>query len=305
MNSQISISVAITTYNRIDSFLKAYSSVLSQSLLPSEIIIIDDASPSPLPSYISAHPQTFVHRNPSRMGLAASRNIAVQLSTSMLISFLDDDDVWYPDFLRTHLTYIQRASVPFDILGVSLCSAIRINKHGRQSLLYSTSSGQLKDVIFKSGLNTISSSSVFVREALISFGGYDSSLTSCIDDDIYMSLAVSGRHILAVQEVLTFIPFYDQPTMMIDPHNRIIGISAFCTKWKPTFLEWRLNRGHLNFSHRYTQTALCMLFLSTFSIRSPLNSLSSYLNIFLHSSFDLSSFVFVHIYLFKLYLSGF
>lgn len=66
-----SVSVVIVTYNRPLSCRKAVNSLLSQSILPCEIIVIDDASSKP---FEFNHPLVKVFRNQFELGLSASRN---------------------------------------------------------------------------------------------------------------------------------------------------------------------------------------------------------------------------------------
>jgi glycosyltransferase involved in cell wall biosynthesis len=113
------ISVVITTKNRPDFFKAALDSVLRQSLLPTEIIVVDDTSDGP--TDVERHCQEAISPVPiiyCNTNLFASRSIGVgngklrinklaanarnfgaSKSTCEVVSFLDDDNLYFPSHL--------------------------------------------------------------------------------------------------------------------------------------------------------------------------------------------------------------
>lgn len=94
---EINISVVIVTYNRPLSCRKAVNSLLSQSILPFEIIVVDDASSR---TFEFNHSLVRVFRNQFELGLSASRNIGVKLSKGDIIAFIDDDAIADSDWIK-------------------------------------------------------------------------------------------------------------------------------------------------------------------------------------------------------------
>ena len=99
------ISVYITSYNKIQYIEQSIKSVLSQTLKPFEIIIIDDASQDGsrgiIQSYASQYPDLiFPVFNEKNIGIARCRNKALSLITGDLVTFLDGDDFFYPNKLE-------------------------------------------------------------------------------------------------------------------------------------------------------------------------------------------------------------
>lgn len=68
------ISVIIPTYNRKQSLNKAIESVIQQSHLANEIIVIDDGSSDDSKSYISAKYPQIKYIYQSNQGVSAARN---------------------------------------------------------------------------------------------------------------------------------------------------------------------------------------------------------------------------------------
>ncbi|MEX1013851.1 MAG: glycosyltransferase family A protein, partial [Candidatus Paceibacterota bacterium] len=100
-------SVVIPTYKRKEDLNICLGSILDQSLLPDEVIIIDDDS---LPSDF-INKERFKNKNikfvyykkdhkKERRGLSESKNIAVNLSSNEIFFILDDDLILDNDFFE-------------------------------------------------------------------------------------------------------------------------------------------------------------------------------------------------------------
>lgn len=102
------ISVVIPTYQRGEVVESAIQSVLSQSELPQEIIVVDDGSTDDTRMRVAAFdgPVRYVYK--PNAGASAARNLGVTLATGEWLAFLDSDDVWRPDHLSEMATAIER-----------------------------------------------------------------------------------------------------------------------------------------------------------------------------------------------------
>ncbi len=97
------VSVVIPAYNRPDLLRETVASILAQTFPPTEIILVDDGSPTPLPLDLQdLSPTVRLHRQPNA-GITAARNTGVLHSTSPWIAFCDHDDLWRPDKLEQQL----------------------------------------------------------------------------------------------------------------------------------------------------------------------------------------------------------
>ena len=100
------ISVIIPHYNSGLDVKRAYESVLNQTLLPAEIIIIDDCSldKSILIAIADNHNYTIIDLKmiflENNSGPSFARNVGVKSARSDYIAFLDSDDVWLPNKLE-------------------------------------------------------------------------------------------------------------------------------------------------------------------------------------------------------------
>lgn len=105
----ILVSVIIPTYNRPGMLRIAIKSVLAQTHQNFEIIIVNDAGEE-VKQIIKdcgiEHRVTYI-KHIQNKGLAASRNSGLAVATGKYITFLDDDDVFYPEHLKTLLLFLE------------------------------------------------------------------------------------------------------------------------------------------------------------------------------------------------------
>ena len=97
------ISVVIPAYNRPDLLRETVATILAQTLPPSEILVVDDGSPTPLPPDLQDLGPTVRLLRQTNAGITAARNTGVLHATSPWIAFCDHDDLWRPDKLEQQL----------------------------------------------------------------------------------------------------------------------------------------------------------------------------------------------------------
>lgn len=136
----VPVSVIIPCYKSGGTIRRAVASVMAQSILPAEIIIVDDASGDASLDIL----KNMAAENPTiirliclaeNVGAASARNAGWAASTQPYIAFLDSDDAWHPDKLKVQYQYM--ASNP------DVC----LSGHGHRILnIEQTSSWPLGDV---------------------------------------------------------------------------------------------------------------------------------------------------------------
>jgi glycosyltransferase involved in cell wall biosynthesis len=102
----MSVSVIIPTYN--SHYLReALDSVFAQSLLPSEIILVDSSPDSTL-STLKDYRDHIVYFHQSPQGVSAARNFGLQKAQGKYLALLDADDVWLADKLQKQVSLLER-----------------------------------------------------------------------------------------------------------------------------------------------------------------------------------------------------
>jgi glycosyltransferase involved in cell wall biosynthesis len=91
------VSVIIPTKNRADDLARAIESLLTQTVKPMELILVDQSSESSFSRPISI-PITCIH-DPLLSGASVARNVAMDLARGDIWLFLDDDVLLEPEFI--------------------------------------------------------------------------------------------------------------------------------------------------------------------------------------------------------------
>lgn len=90
-------------YNYARYLDEALQSVLSQSVIPDEIIIVDDCSTDNPKEIIDKYPQVTYIKHDKNRGLAASRNTGIRNAKSEYVFSFDADDILRPDAVKEHI----------------------------------------------------------------------------------------------------------------------------------------------------------------------------------------------------------
>lgn len=218
----LNISVVITTYNRPDFLLEAIGGLKSQLRLPYEIIIIDDNSSR---SYENAMPAInaigakYLKQDVS-CGANRARNLGVEYSQGDVIAFLDDDDVWLPEYLDT-LFALYESGADAVVSG--------FKQLGKEEIVVVNND----DVVTKRSLlrgNTYCGMSGFsAKRALLLQSTFDESLNNGQDWDMYVRLFQKGVDFRNVNKPVFLYRFQNED-----------GIGAKVRKMKPSEINKRL-----------------------------------------------------------------
>jgi teichuronic acid biosynthesis glycosyltransferase TuaG len=117
-----SVSVIIPTYNSSGTLKRALDSVYGQSLLPREIIVVDDGSDDWEESrlIVASCPDSIairLIRMDRNQGPSAARNTGILASPCRYLAFLDSDCVWHKDKIETQYGLMTHHSLDFSVHG--------------------------------------------------------------------------------------------------------------------------------------------------------------------------------------------
>lgn len=105
------VSVIIPTFNRARTLPRALNSVLSETEISFEIIVVDDGSTDETKALIDdfkrRRPEIrYVYQN--NRGPASARNEGIKKAGGTCVAFLDSDDEWLPGKLKAQLDFFER-----------------------------------------------------------------------------------------------------------------------------------------------------------------------------------------------------
>jgi len=121
--SMPAISVVIPTYNRAIPVTRAVQSVLSQSMISAEIVVVDDGSTDDTEESLSPFMDQIRYIKTKNCGVSAARNRGIIEASGEWIAFLDSDDFWDAEKLRLQLRAVTQT-------GATVCFCVSVNEDG-------------------------------------------------------------------------------------------------------------------------------------------------------------------------------
>lgn len=156
------VSVIIPAYNYGKYIAETIESVLSQSVKPLEIIVVDDGSTDNTFDIVAEYPVTYIYQN--NKGLAVARNTGIKYAKGKYIMSVDADDILRPDCIKEHLALADEKSlVTCGLMAFGSENYTARPKEATVEILLQT--------------NCIYSNTLFPRQAWVDVGGFDESET--------------------------------------------------------------------------------------------------------------------------------
>jgi glycosyltransferase involved in cell wall biosynthesis len=197
------VSVVIPTRDRQSLLLRAVDSVLQQSERDLELIIVDDASSDDTAAFLARlmrrDERVRTVRNAHPGGAAAARNQGIALGRGQWIAFLDDDDEWMPEKLQRQLQLLQ--STPSAV--ACSCNFVMRFSSGRSKLVRVAPNATLQQLLFE---NELGSASLCVCSSAVlnDIGGFDASLPSAQDQDLWARVRQRGNVVVCAEPLVLY-----------------------------------------------------------------------------------------------------
>lgn len=186
------ISVIVPTYNRADMLLQAIESVFAQTFQDFETIVSDDGSTDNTEEVVRQFGSRVRYLKNAHSGLpSVARNIALDAAQGKYIAFLDSDDLWLPDKLKTQVDVLD----DHPQVGMVFSNAHVIDKHGdRSAHLYLRQGQGQSGKIFLDLLNDnfiITSTTLVRRSALEQVGKFHEASELLVGEDYALWLFIA------------------------------------------------------------------------------------------------------------------
>jgi glycosyltransferase involved in cell wall biosynthesis len=182
------ISVIIPVLNAEKTIIPTVQSVLRQSLVDLEVIIIDDGSTDQTFSVLTQIQDSrlsVIHF--LNAGVAASRNRGIQRANGKYISFLDADDLWMPDKLKDQ--YESLSSHPESAVAYSWVNYVDSQYKFLHSGWHIQHSGDVYEELFCRNFIENGSNILVRKQAVETIGNFDADTSPSEDWDFYLRLA--------------------------------------------------------------------------------------------------------------------
>ncbi len=188
--NDLHVSVMTTTYNGMPFLQEAVESVLAQTAVSLQYIVVDDGSTDETAVYLqSVTDSRLTVLQPGRVGRARALNMAVQAATAPLIANLDADDVMLPGRLEAQARFLEENPE----VGLVGSAALWQTADGQQKTRsFLPDDASLRQQLF-TGYPFVHSTIMYRRDAIQQAGGFDPTLPCALDYDLCCRIAARAR----------------------------------------------------------------------------------------------------------------
>lgn len=198
------VSVIIPAYNAAWCVRRALDSVLAQDCRDFEVIVVDDGSQDDTAAVLAGYGEAARVLSKPNGGLSSARNAGIAAARGEYVAFLDADDWWLPAKLSRQVALMDGQPT---LLFCSTRAMVQTPEGGRlPDWRCGDGHRAALECIFAVNAHVAGSGSSVLarREAFARAGGFDESLRSLEDIDMWMRLAALGGY-ACIDEPLTVI----------------------------------------------------------------------------------------------------
>jgi glycosyltransferase involved in cell wall biosynthesis len=230
------VSVVIPVFNRRAAVRCAIKSVLAQTFQDFEIVVVDDGSTDGTPVSVAEFADRRIRllRHERNRGGSAARNTGIRASSAPYVAFLDSDDEWLPTKLQRQLEVFARSNK--EQLGLVYTGAEWIYPDGRAWLRIPRRELDLTRALLTENVIGETSVGMVRRRALDAIGGFDESLPSCQDMDLWLRISEQFEANIA-SEALVRVMKADDDRITNNVVHALRGRALFCQKHREKMIR--------------------------------------------------------------------
>jgi glycosyltransferase involved in cell wall biosynthesis len=193
-------SVILPAWNAEATLREAVESALAQTVADFEMVVVDDGSRLPATECLAGLDDRRVRviRLPRNRGVARARNAALKIARAPLVSQLDADDAWEPDYLERILPSFERPEV-----GLAYANAVVLGNPDFATYVDDPAAQPVDTFPALARRNPIPATTVTMRTAAVrAAGGYSTWFYAGTDYHLYLKLAAAGWRFAYVDRLL-------------------------------------------------------------------------------------------------------
>ena len=188
------VSIILPTYNRGKIINKSILSVLEQSYINWELIVVDDGSVDDTEKIINNFEDSRIKyfKTKSNNGVSKARNIGIKMAKYNYIAFQDSDDQWKKDKLQKQVDYLE--SHPE--YGMVYSKFKRYYQNGVKCVVPDKQIGEREGDLFGTLLinNVVGTPTIMVRKTVLDEVGYfDENITALEDWELVLRISEKSR----------------------------------------------------------------------------------------------------------------
>ena len=180
------VSVVIPLYNGERFIAETIRSVLAQTMLDLEVVVVDDGSTDGGGKVVQSFGEPVRYLFQENAGVAAARNAGIAAARGEFIAFLDADDVWVARKLERQLAEFRRDPG----LGAVGCGLAVVDEHLRLIREQIPATADYEGLLLmRDDAGLTSGSRILARAALLrDLGGFDAEMSTSADWDLALRI---------------------------------------------------------------------------------------------------------------------
>ncbi len=190
------VSVIMPAYRVTEYIGGAIDSVLAQTFVDYEIIVVNDGSPDTdeLERVLAPYRARIVYIKQENRGLSGARNTAIRAARGEFVALLDPDDLWEPNYLAVQVAAM-RNEPTLDVLYSNARIFGDAPDAGRELMDVCPTDGAVTfERVITQECNVLICATVR-REAVLRAGLFDETLRSSEDFDLWLRILKAGGRI--------------------------------------------------------------------------------------------------------------
>ena len=229
------VSIIIPTYNRISMLEEALSSVFAQEFDGVvEIFVIDDNSQDGTSETVrQKYPQVNLISLKQNGGAYVTRNLALLEAKGKYIAFLDSDDLWESNYLKTQISALEGKENAFSVSALLFWNTTKNRKIIRTQKPDLVSYISPVHHLLVSSFIATPSSVVFARKIFDEIGLFDEQLRVGADVDFYLRCYLAGYNPIFIEHPLAILRKHgkeqltDAKNLKLREKSRLIRMEKF------------------------------------------------------------------------------
>jgi peptidoglycan/xylan/chitin deacetylase (PgdA/CDA1 family)/SAM-dependent methyltransferase len=214
-------SFIVPARNAASTLAKALDSLLAQHDIDWEALVVDDASSDAtaavLATYSARDPRIIALRGSGTQGASGARNVGLQRARGRWLVFLDSDDWIASNFLdRMHRA---REATGASVIYCDYCRVMPDGTHASPST--NPEVAQAPFLAFAGSCPVAIHAVLLERERVVRVGGFDTSLRTCEDWDLWQRVTREGGRWERLPEALVFYRSSDN-SLSQDPQQLMV-----------------------------------------------------------------------------------
>lgn len=219
---QVKVSVIVPVYNRKRTIKRCINSILSQTMPPFEVIVVDDGSTDKTIELIENISDKIRIIKQNHRGAQAARNLGIINAKGDYIAFLDSDDKWLPNLLEVEINQLLKYKDDYFIY-----SDCYVHENGKLRLWKLPESNTYVSLLMQSG--PMFQSMIAKKELFYKIGLLDENVVSFQEWDTAIQLAKVSEGIHVHRPLFVYY-LHDSETISKDKSKYIKGYEYILNK---------------------------------------------------------------------------